>query len=96
MHVDGSMEPATVAALPALLDELSQADDEHPDVAVKHESEWTLSVYRSGKVVWENVEADDEPRHLDGLVREATLALMAALINGRLDVIEAQPWAPGY
>jgi hypothetical protein len=49
-HRDGSMErdPPT-PALDALIRELDAAeDDEHPDVAVQHESGWSLSAFSSG------------------------------------------------
>lgn len=40
-------------AVRVLLDELDTADAEHPDVAVSHESGWTLSAFRGGRLVWE-------------------------------------------
>ncbi len=95
-HLDGSMESASTEALPALLDELDGADHEHPDVAVTHESGWALSVFSDRRVVWENVEADDEPRHLDHLDRNVILSLLRTLVGGDLDAIQARAWEPGY
>ena len=83
-------------AVGALLAELDAGDDaEHPDVAIAHESGWTLSAFPSGLVVWENVE-DGEPRHLAGVSRERVRAMFDALAAEDLDAVEAQEWQPGY
>lgn len=58
-HRMGSMESDPVGDwLDSLLIELDLVDDEHPDVAIVHESGWSLSAFRGGLVVWENVEVD--------------------------------------
>jgi hypothetical protein len=93
-HVYGEMEASPpVAALAALVDELATADDEHPDVAVSHESGWTLSAFPSGLVVWENVEDEvDTSRHLDGVDRQQLVRMFEMLAAGDLSSIEAYPW----
>ena len=78
-----------------LLDELTKADAEHPDIAVTHESEWSVTVYRTGYVVLENLEAG-EPFHLGQLDRNAMLQLMVAIAEGRIDDVRAKPWVAGY
>ncbi len=61
-HLDGSSErPTATVRFASLLDELERASTEHGDVAVTHESGWTLTVFGGGRVAWENVEEDDEP-----------------------------------
>lgn len=97
-HNTGAMQADPgLDALPGLLDELAFSDQNNPDVAVSDERGPTLSVFGSGRVVYEDVEAEQgEPRHLDGLSREQTLQLLTALAEGRLDDVESQPWAPGY
>ncbi|HYJ29708.1 MAG TPA: hypothetical protein VEW25_05135 [Allosphingosinicella sp.] len=87
-----------LASFPALLDELEECveDEEHLSVSLVHESEWALGFHRGGYVCFENVAADDEPRHLDGVSRERLLALMAALARGDLETVEREPWRPGY
>jgi hypothetical protein len=82
-------------ALDALLDELEAADAEHPDVAVTHESEWCLNVFRTGLVVWENVE-EGEPRHMEGVTRQEAQRLLALVARGELVEVERQNWQPGY
>ncbi len=78
-----------------LLDELSAADRDHPDVSVTHETEWCLSVFRSGFVVLENLEEGD-PMHLGPLDHGAILALMAAVAEGRIGDVQSAAWKPGY
>lgn len=96
-HIDGSMEqPDDISGFAVLLDELNDATAEHGDIAVGHEIGWTLTVLASGRVVWENVEEGDEPRHLDGLSRDDTLELMALAASGDTDAVESHPWVPGY
>ena len=47
-HVSGAMESdPPVEAVRDLVEELAGADVEHPDVAVSHESGWTLSAFWS-------------------------------------------------
>lgn len=95
-HLDGAMDAdPPLSALPDLLDELAGADEEHPDVAVSDESGWTLSAFRDGRVVWENVEADDAPRQMEGLDRDRLLSLFEALARGDIATVEAAPWEPG-
>jgi hypothetical protein len=89
-------QPEDIFRMPALLDELNDATAEHGDVAVGHESGWTLTVLAGGRVVWENVEEGSAPQHLDGLSREATLELMGMVALGEMDAVAARPWVPGY
>jgi hypothetical protein len=95
-HVSGAMdEDTSELALDALLDELERADAQHPDVSVKDESEWCLSVSRSGRVVWENVEAG-EPRHMEGVQRQEARRLIGLVARGELAEVERENWRPGY
>jgi len=80
-----------------LLQSLDVEDNELPDVALKHESEWCLSAYPGGLLVWENAEFDEgTARHMKCVSRERVLALWLALARGDLAAIEAEPWLPGY
>jgi hypothetical protein len=78
-----------------ILAELDVEDDEHPDVSLSHESEWTLSAYSGGSVVWENLEGG-EPRHLRDVNRDRVLDLWLKLSRGEFEAIEQEPWQPGY
>jgi hypothetical protein len=78
-----------------VLAELDANDDEHPDVSLTHESEWCLSAYPSGILVYENLEAG-EPRHLNHVSRARVLELWLLLSKGQMEVIETEPWINGY
>jgi hypothetical protein len=97
-HRTGRMEPFTTATqLAELLAELDDTDDaEHPDVAVSTQSGWTLSGFRAGHLVWENVETDQAPRHQVALSRTEQLRLLTLLAHGDLDEVERADWQPGY
>src|SRR5438132_4877066 len=96
MHADGRMESSPpLSALPRLLDELVIADAEHGDVSLTHESEWCISVSRSGFVAFENLE-EGEPQHMRDLPREKILDLWAKLSRGEIESIGSEAWLPGY
>ena len=98
VHRGGWFEAApTVEMFEELYDERFIDDDEHVSVSVGHESEWYLSLYPDGALIWENVEAEDnEPRHMDEVPKEKVLELWAKLAHGDIESIEAEPWLPGY
>lgn len=52
-----------------------KADDEHPDVALAHESGWSLSVFADKTLLWENIEGYDNPP------REKTLDSWQAVVD---------------
>lgn len=96
-HRGGEMErdPA-LSRLPDLLHELEGSlDPEHDDVAVKHESEWTLTLTSAGRLIWENVE-EGEPQHMETVSSELALELMTALAGGGIGQVQANLWLPGY
>ena len=70
-------------------------DDEHPDVSLTHESEWTLSAFPDGLVIWENAE-EDVARHMHHVSRSKVLELWTMLSEGNIDAIESEPWIQGY
>ncbi len=76
-------------------DELSSQDIEHVSVSLEHESAWSLGVYTSGAIVYENVE-EGEPRHMNGLSKEQTISLWKKLAEGDLEAIEKEDWQDGY
>jgi hypothetical protein len=92
----GSESNPSIERLRELLQSLDINDPEHPDVALKHETEWCLSAFRSGLLVWENVEADaDNPRHMTDVPREKVLCLWVKLAQGDIAAVEAEPWLTG-
>lgn len=83
-------------SLAMLYDELAEADGEHTDVSLTHESEWCLSAFASGLVVWESVSGEGEPKHMKGMSKEKTIALWILLASGNLSEIDQELWMPGY
>jgi len=79
-----------------ILNELDESDAEHPDAWLTHESGWSLSVFESGLIVWENVEEDCSPRHMRNVSRDKALALWMKLAEGRIAEIDDEAWHPGY
>ncbi|MFF1697594.1 hypothetical protein ACFVXC_28925 [Streptomyces sp. NPDC058257] len=76
-----------------VLDGLANADDEHPDVSLSHESGWSLSAFRGGLLTWANAEDDSvAPRRMREVAREETLRLFGLLAAGDVVSIEALSW----
>jgi hypothetical protein len=103
MHRIGNHERSDdLRVLDSLLDELEEeldwADDEHPDVAVGHESGWTLSVFRGGRVFLEDVECEtaETARHADLADRESVLEVCRLVATGRFEALERFDWVDGY
>lgn len=86
-----------LSSFPALLRELdSHPEDEEPDsVAVRHESEWCISVQRGGHVVFVHLE-DGGERHTHHVPESKIVELWSSLAIGDLAKIEREPWSPGY
>jgi len=76
--------------------ELSAADAEHPDVSLTHESGGSISVFRSGLAVFENVETGEGPWHIRHASNTTTLELWQLLAAGRISELQGQPWVSGY
>ena len=96
-HRSGAMETSDdLEDLRPLLAELDDSDPEHPDVSLSTEDGWTLSVFASGLVVFQNVETGSAPRHRRDLDSKGVLAMMKTLARGQVEKIEADDWLPGY
>jgi len=93
------MESGDENSLPALLEELDgPLDDENPDVAITDDDTgWMLSVFQSGRLIWENPEeGPEEPRHMVDIPRSETLRIMSLVATGDLAAVESLNWRPGY
>jgi hypothetical protein len=77
--------------------DIEPEDDEHPDVGLKHETEWCLSAFPSGLLIWGNLEDDSEDadRHMEGVSRQKVLELWLKLAAGDIAAVDAEPWLPG-
>ena len=76
------------------LDARGAYEAEHPDVSLVHDpSGWTLSVYPSGIVTFENFdEADEIPRFMSGVTRNQALELWLELSRGEIHQVNSRPW----
>ena len=92
----GSESGVSLARMAEVLSELDAIDSEHPDVSLTHESEWCLSAFPSGLVIWENVEDASDPRHMQNVSRQKMLDLWVKLSSGQIETINKESWLPGY
>ncbi|MFE7492136.1 hypothetical protein [Kitasatospora sp. NPDC057541] len=88
-----TVEKPDPAMIERVLDGLTDADDEHPDVSLSHENGWCLSVFTNGLLIWENPD-DDVPRpgEMRDVTRDETLRLLGLLAAGDIESIETLPW----
>lgn len=89
----GTVDEPDPEMMGQVLDGLADADDEHPDVSLSHESGWCLSAFRGGLLLWENTEDDSlTPGQMRGVAREEMLRLFGLLATGDTASIETLPW----
>lgn len=81
-------------ALIAQLDLADIEEAEHPDVSLVHDpSGWTLTLYPSGIVTYENLDDDDtQPLFMTGIDRAQALDLWKSLARGEVDALKQLPW----
>jgi hypothetical protein len=92
----GGMENSpAVERMREVISDLEDCDEEHPSVALTHETEWCLGYYRGRLLIWENLEGNS-PRHMRDVSPDRVLELWLALSRGDLERIEAEPWQRGY
>ena len=76
------------------LDAQGAGDAEHPDVSLVHDgSGWSLSVFPSGVVTFENLDEDDDiPRFMSGITRNQAFELWLELSRGEIQQVNSRPW----
>ncbi len=76
------------------LDDAEIDSAEHPDVSLVHDATgWTLTVFPSGIVTFENLEDDDgAPQYLAQVSRDEALQLWLALAEGNIAAVQSRPW----
>jgi hypothetical protein len=87
----------TMARMDELIEQLDEPeleDAEHPDLSLMHDATgWTLTLYPSGIVTFENMEDDDEsPRYMQDVSRDDALLLWRLLSRSEIDKLMAHPW----
>jgi hypothetical protein len=66
-----------------------------PDMVAVDASGWTLLSFADGRLVWENMSQNVEPRHLERVGPEERDTMFRALVDGDLPFIETNPWRSG-
>ena len=77
------------------LDLPSIDESDHPDLALVHDaSGWTLTLYPTGVVTFENFDDDDDtqPRYMTEVERDKALHLWQALARGDIEALKDLPW----
>ncbi|MFB7512922.1 hypothetical protein [Streptomyces sp. NPDC056144] len=89
----GTVDEPDPETMRRVLDGLAEADDEHPDVSLTHESGWSLSAFGDGLLVWENPDADSMALgEMRDVAREEVLRLFGLLAAGDTASVEALSW----
>jgi len=76
------------------LDEIDIQDEEHPDVSLVHDaSGWSISVFPTGIVTFENLDHDDlAPLYMNDVSRHDALRMWLELSRGEIGRIKSRPW----
>jgi hypothetical protein len=87
-------DAATMRELLSRLDEPEVHEAEHPDVALVHDATgWSMSVFPSGTVTFENLEDDDEaPLYMNKVSREDALHMWLELSRGEIEGLQDRDW----
>ncbi|MDT0482897.1 hypothetical protein [Streptomyces doebereineriae] len=89
----GTVDKPDPETMRRVLDGLAEADDEHPDVSLNHESGWCLSAFHGGLLVWENPDDDSPaPGEMHEVAHQEILRLFGLLAAGDIASVEALPW----
>lgn len=92
----GTIQNPQPSDLASALNELSQNDQEHPDCSLNTEEGWSLSVFESGLVVFENIETGEGPKHMHAVPRNVALELWQLLQANEMSLLQQKPWGEGY
>lgn len=87
-------DKAAMQALLAQLDEPGAEEAEHPDVSLVHDSSaWSISVFPSGTVTFENLDAEDSiPLYMNGVSRSEALQMWLELSCGEIQKLKNRDW----
>lgn len=87
-------DKARLRVILSTLDKQSAKAASHPDVSlVNDENGWSISVYASGIVTFEQLDAGDESlRYMKNVSRNKALSLWLNLAAGKLESLNALPW----
>ncbi|MBW3087111.1 hypothetical protein KEM60_03341 [Austwickia sp. TVS 96-490-7B] len=95
-HIDGSMTSGNREDFALLLDELSTADDEHPDVSIQHESGLSLSIQTGWLLIVEDIEDERiQPVWTKTDNRKTVFQVMLEVAQGKF-IPSSNDWSLGY
>ena len=81
------------AQMRQVLAELEDADDEHPDVSLRHESGWVVSVFADRTLYFENIEDPSiAPRQGVAESWDEVIDLLQKVAHGDLEDVSAWHW----
>ncbi|MDF2265750.1 hypothetical protein P2Q00_09865 [Streptomyces coacervatus] len=88
-----SIDEPNEARIREVLTELQEADNEHFDVSLVHESGWSLSVYPDKALIWENVNDDaTRPRELTLGSWQGVIDVLLKLSRGDISAVHSLNW----
>ncbi|MGW2571185.1 hypothetical protein [Streptomyces sp. NPDC001537] len=88
-----SIDEPNEARIREVLTELQNADNEHVDVSLVHESGWSLSVYPDKVLVWENVnDGTTRPRELTLESWQGVVDVLLKLSQGEISAVHSLDW----
>lgn len=95
-HVSWATLPGDSVSLPAQLDELPGAKDEHPDVAVVHDSGLSLSVLQRWRLFLEYLESDNDACLAETSQHDVVLQAMELVAQETSGLERMLHWETGY
>ncbi|NEA99758.1 hypothetical protein [Streptomyces sp. SID13726] len=88
-----SVDEPGAAVIRKILAELQNADGEHLDVSLVHESGWSLSVYPDKNLVWENVDdGQARQREITADTWEGVVVVLWQLSRGEIWKLNSIDW----
>jgi hypothetical protein len=77
----------------AIVASLNNADEEHADISLVHESGWSLSIYPDRTLMWENVEnPDTAPRETSLDTWDEVINALFKLSRGDIAALDSLDW----
>jgi hypothetical protein len=90
-------QPTAARRLQILREMLDNADDEHGECSLAHESGWCMTVTLRLRAYIENLDdPEGEARHLSAVSLEQAAQLWTLLASGDITAVDAAPWMPRY
>jgi hypothetical protein len=97
LDIEGKYLPEYDKIVSELILELKGATPEHGDIAcVNNDTADCISIHRDNRIITENLDGNDGPRHIHPVTFEFALDVWKRFINDDIAYISSLPWVPGY